>query len=172
LIALTPKSEAAVEMAHASSTQLLRSAQSGQAFVGEHAPRDRGDLRPSFQLTVGKDGVRRRARAGLARRHAIDDVGDARSTDRITAQHARFDGRIQRAAAQIEGLETLARLAYGFHFCVCAGVERRPRALDTSATTSPPRTITAPTAVSPASAATSASSRHLRMNIVAVMARW
>jgi hypothetical protein len=62
-----------------------------------------------------------RARAGLSRRHAIDDVGDASPPDRVTAQHARFDGRIQRAATQIGRIEMLAGLAYGFHF----GVRKR-----------------------------------------------
>jgi hypothetical protein len=110
--------------------QVLRSPQGGEAFVNEHATGDLWNLRPSLKVTVGKDGVRGRARAGLPRRHAINDVSNARPPNRVTAQHARFDGGIERAAAQIKRIEALAGLAYGFHFGVRARVECRPGALD------------------------------------------
>src|SRR5690606_31763825 len=66
----------------------------------------------------------------LSGRHAVYDVRDARPTDRVTAQHARFDRRIERAATKIERIEMLASLAYGFHFGVRGGVKCRPGALD------------------------------------------
>lgn len=69
-----------------------RPPQRGKAFVGEHATGDRGNGRPTGEGPVGKNGVRRCPRAGLPRRHAIDDGGNARAPDGVAAQHARFDG--------------------------------------------------------------------------------
>lgn len=76
-----------------------RSPESGQALVGKHAGGDVGNGWPAFEIAIGQDGIRRRRGTRLPRCHAIEDVSNARSPDRVTAQDARFDVRKQRTAA-------------------------------------------------------------------------
>ena len=92
------------------------------------SPTGRPHLAP--QIVRRDRAEARNDRARLLRRGAVIHAADAGDQHRGDAHRARFAGRVEIAAGQIDGLEPAACVADRLHLAVRGRIEIRPRTID------------------------------------------